>query len=749
MATQTVYPFGPNGPLPSGLGIVNDRKTGGADKPWSAEQGKLACQDIDKNTEDIFEMFSTDINLASYTTQTGWTIPNTNLWQHVTGASASNYGCILVPITPGLRYRVYTHTTNQVIALLASDSMVAGNSPDFCDGYNGRISVVLGDVFDFVAPADAAYLYMLRKSNGTSIDGTAAYSEVEIPKVGEDIALLQGEVNTINSQPYGEDTPVTDKWLLQKNGTWAYTNTANAQSCYMFPITPGEKYRIIGGTRGAGYALLASNSMVAGQSADFCENEARKVCAAGHTVDFTAPSDAAYCYITHKSSSGTYDSYLSIPKAINDQLSEAGIGVDARDGFATAPEYYAWLKSEQYTKLKWTPLKGTIQKASSTGKFAANTEQTGIPYSSVSEYDKRIGFDVSLHTFMTALHNPYSVLYTECVRYAYSQSAYGRQYYGPENSGPFYGGVCSNFADYCVGMPVPYITAQLRGVMGNLVQSGVVSPVYDQSANGARRGDIIVNPNHTMYVKDVWRKNGVVTKVLVSEEAQPKARDKDVMTASEFNTFLGSNGNVLVRYNELYKNIKYEPSPYVAVGDEIPQAVVYNDDICTFAGDKAAFIEGELIYIHCLNLAYPQMELYKGDTLLMTITLASDSRAAKTSDELAYAVNLSNDNLTYGKYKCRLKNGDTYSDYTYFEIINAEVTVNGDIAEYSSANGVAVYWYWTEYHSTDGNGMYNAKALPGQASGTIDVSDRKEGYPLLKVLFRGDYGNVAARYLEQ
>lgn len=416
-------------------------------------------------------------------------------------------------------------------------------------------------------------------------------------------------------------------------------------------------------------------------------------------------------------------------------------GYVREDVFADAPEYYLWLKAEQFTKIKWTPLKATIQKASSTDNFPAS-EQVGIPYSSVAEYDKRIGTDVSLHTFMTALHNPYSLIYTECVRYGYSRSAYGRQYYGPPNSGPFYGVVCSNFVSYAQGT-IPYITSDLA----RLAESGLMSVVYDQSANGVRRGDIIWQTGHVMLVKNVWRKNGVVTQVLVSQEAQPKAGDMSIMTAAAFNTWLGQSGRILYRYNDLYKNITYEPSPYVAVGDETPQAVTYNDDICTFAGDKASFAEGELIYIHALNLDYPQMEIYKDDALIDTITLGSDSRAAKTSDNLAYAVNLSNDGLTYGKYKCRLKNGDTYSEFTYFEIINASVTLSGNIATYSSANGKAVYWYWSEYHSADGNGMYNTSPLTGLASGAIDVSERREGYNLLKVLFRGEYGNVAAVFL--
>lgn len=40
MANKTVYPFGTGGQLPSGIGVINDLTTGGADKALSAEMGK-------------------------------------------------------------------------------------------------------------------------------------------------------------------------------------------------------------------------------------------------------------------------------------------------------------------------------------------------------------------------------------------------------------------------------------------------------------------------------------------------------------------------------------------------------------------------------------------------------------------------------------------------------------------------------------------------------------------------------------
>lgn len=735
MANKNVYPFGIEGQLPSGYPIVNDKTTGGADKAWSAEQGKLACVEIDKNMDNIFRMNATELLLSDYTANNNWTINSSNLWSK---GSGNNNASELVPIVPGQRYRVYGQT---IIAMLKSDSMVNGNSPDFCTGYTGRISV--SDIYDVIAPEDAAFMYVLTKSGGTSLTVSLRTSPANYDKV---IVNNTESIYRMNVQVMDTDGLIHSGVIDNTLGSWSLSGSA---ACILYPITGGEKYVICANTTNNFYAFLTSNSISAGTAASFCDGYSSTMrILAGEHIEFTAPADAKFLYLRLSTTGGTLmDSYAGIPKTISEQFQELGLGTDeTKDKFDTPPEYFAWKKAEQMLNLKWTPLKAVPK--STTGNFSADSEVTGTPYSSVAEYDKRLGEDVSFLTFMTALHNPYSLLYTENVRYSTSQSAYGVQYYGGSNCAMYYGVVCSGFTSYALGT-IPYVTGQYD----DLAESGVFEKVYDQSANGVMRGDLLWQEGHTLFVQDVWRKNGVVTRVRVTEEWQPLARVRGVYTATEFNSFLSAQHIIIYRYKELYKNINYEQSPFVTVGDEVAlPAFTYNDDICTFAGDRASFAEGDLIYIHCLNLAYPQMEIYKDNVLLETITLASDSRAALTSDNLAYAVNLSNDNLTYGKYKCRLKDGDTYSDYTYFEIINAVVTVDEDydIASYSSANGKAEFWYFCKYHSTQGANVYKGLfPLNGGSSGTIDVSDHSSTHPLLKVLFRGEYGRVAGRYLYQ
>ena len=731
MAHTTVYPFGPDGQLPGGIGIINDLYTGGADRALSAEQGKVLNGKINSlSAKDL----STLTEYQAYIgTEGNW------------NSGYSNWKCKFLPVKSGETYVVQANATrSSYIAVLQSDSHTNGTSPDYATGCS-KVTISKGGYAEVSVPSDGAYLYIATVTNNN--DCTPQSVSLVTSKFSE----IGDQFLAVNSQIIDTSSLITLGWFINSSDKWEKASTANNFAYALVPITPGEDYIVFGPSlRSSGiYAILASGTKSDGGTPDFSiDYPGRRRVYNGEHFSFTAPDDATYIYINLRSSGNDYDTYAAIPKPIAKQVAEIGGGNDqvTKDGFNTAPEYFTWKKALQMIQIKWTPKKGTIQRASGTTKFAADTEQTGMIYSSVTEYDKRVGIDVSIHTFMTALHNPYSLMYTECVRYGYSQSAYGRQYYGATNSGPYYGGVCSTFTAYALGIPVPYPTAD----MDDLSDIGILDRVYDQSANGVKRGDILWRTGHNMFVQDVWRKNGVVTSVLVIEQVSPTAGIKGQYSADAFNTLIATEGIIIYRYNEMYKNIKYEPSPYVAVGDETPQTVTYNDDICTFAGDKAAFAEGDLIYIHCLNLDFPQMEIYKDDVLIDTVTLASDSRASLTSDNLAYAVNLSNDNLTYGKYKCRLKDGDTYSDYTYFEIINAVVTVDEfDIAHYSSENATAVYWYWNQYHNTSGVKIWYTTPLPSGQSGTINLTGtRKNGYPLLKVMFQGEYGRVAARYLE-
>lgn len=119
----------------------------------------------------------------------------------------------------------------------------------------------------------------------------------------------------------------------------------------------------------------------------------------------------------------------------------------------TYPEEVGYRKSEQWVNLKWTP-KNKVPMQGGASYFPANIERIGMLYGEGAYQDKRVGADVSLRTFMTAINNPYSLMYTENTNENHSQSAYGVTYYGDYNSGAYMGMSCNIFVYNVLGSPI-------------------------------------------------------------------------------------------------------------------------------------------------------------------------------------------------------------------------------------------------------------------------------------------------------
>lgn len=139
------------------------------------------------------------------------TITASNKW-----GITSNYSYVL-SIIPGNVYKVVAPTgASTIIAVLKSIDNIgqAGESPDFSDTYPGRISLDANSQYVFIAPPDAAYIYLLGKSSS----GVLSYNFY--------VAVLSGYFKT------GEDVvnvgidniPTTGSNDLVKSGG-VYANT--------------------------------------------------------------------------------------------------------------------------------------------------------------------------------------------------------------------------------------------------------------------------------------------------------------------------------------------------------------------------------------------------------------------------------------------------------------------------------------------------------------------------------------------
>jgi hypothetical protein len=401
--------------------------------------------------------------------------------------------------------------------------------------------------------------------------------------------------------------------------------------------------------------------------------------------------------------------------------------------------YNAILKAAQMTQLVWTP-KGVIPK--NNGEYSADVERKGMIYSSVREYNQFVMIDVSIETFMTAINNPRSVLYTENTRETSSQSALGRVYHGT-NCAAYYGNVCSTLVSYAIGLKYPMSTTEMWSW-------DELEKIEDQSAYGVKLCDILLTDGHVRMITSITRNNkGIVTSIRVSEMVQNGGRGINY-TAEQFNEQLGedaaNNEYTVFRYKKLYSNRNYTPhNEFVAVDDEELIGYEYNDDICPNYGNKANYVEGDIIVLNLrtdyASAGFTSVELYKNDVLFRTINIQSED------------VDLTNIKLGYGDYKARAVGTET-SEFCEFKVVDAVVTRDGDSFNFSATNAQPLYYEFVNQSGSKSHAIIGvavrefteAEILAGTATPYGDVVAR-ESYPYLKVHFGNEYGRVIKKIL--
>ena len=297
---------------------------------------------------------------------------------------------------------------------------------------------------------------------------------------------------------------------------------------------------------------------------------------------------------------------------------------------------------------------------------------------------------------------------------------------------------------WSIGCAIPWDT----GSWEYMKEIGEVVEIYDQSAQGVEIGDMWWQSGHGRLIENVWRdSNGIVQFVEVSESnGYLFATQK--WTADEFNNVLQNVNGKIYRYVNLYKNIKYKQLPFVHIGDETG-SYTYNDDICTYGGEKACFREGFKIVLN-YNLksvgSWSVIQVYEEDD-----TFVGEYQI----DSSLHSYDISSLNLSYGKYKARLSDGVNNSEYTHFEILQTNVSfekLSNDVAKisFSSANGLPLY---IKFHKQNGGPKATYALTEEDLQNGFCVIDFKDliarqynnltdGDTYCKVTFVGDYGRV-------
>jgi len=244
------------------------------------------------------------------------------------------------------------------------------------------------------------------------------------------------------------------------------------------------------------------------------------------------------------------------------------------------------------SQVKWSPIAETMPERRG-GYFEKGKQYTGVPYSSVKSVGRCIGFDISLRTFLAAVENPHSVLYTKNLKGKVS------------NAACYYGAVCSTYTSYALGCGIPEVSRRY----GPHVSQGVIQ-VESQSAQLAEVGDIIYTPyttvssgSHVEIVTAVKRNDqGEVTSVRV-EESRPLTTKTTDYTPAKFNAHLAARNKQLLRVidREAWRVDNRAESFLFPNPEADAESPEINRTLLLDLGDWVPYQKGEVVKFHVMD----------------------------------------------------------------------------------------------------------------------------------------------------
>lgn len=765
MENQTVYPYGTGGSLPSSIGIINDLTTGGANKALSAEQGKVLGNAIFGEAGDVQEPFSfEDAPLYNIS------LDSDNFYYFSTAKAYKAY-CIPIPdntkkIVFGLDTSVGYNlciTKTQVPVGSHSGSTIASNyMATGCDGYapnNGSAyrMYLTGESELEITPSSTAKFIYLQKTYRGEDDRTPnslvftiiARDSGLVPRVEE---LEQREVSSPTAPSSGVSLALTsgrvdDTGLIVSDNTCVITEVIFGK----FNIIMNENWRIY-----EGHLYDRNGNIVAYQhlhpqvtwmgSGNWPDTWTGRTFYANTNA---LPDWGMRLVFCKSDQSIINEGEVPVKSYVN--LTDAGLKRWIPEDL---PNYERALRRIDYlASLRWIPLAKvpngyTTSSSSSASDDVANSYfclqgqlQVGVPYSDVAETRKYVPTNVSLRTFATATKNKRSLLYTEELHQGVSKYGFS---YTKGHRRSYYGCACSIFTGWVMGIYSDYLSSRYHE---NQID-GLVT--VEKGYQNAKPLDLVWFTGHTAIVSAVWLDEfGNRRYIEMAEMATPYPY-KILYTPEEFD-YRTRNEVELHRWNG-WENLP-EPedardiSQYV-LGD-VKQEIAYNPDIMCFAGDYAAFAEGDTIHLNARrNSVYTGVELYKNDTLLQTIDitgLSADTIVTPNTEDWV-DVNLTTLNLTYGKYKARLTDGTNATDYTYFEVIDITFTAtksgNTITAFFSSNEGTPVSLERVKENGFPDNGVKPITAEMVEAGQTTGFNVASGGYTSMMLIVKGDYGTA-------
>ncbi len=402
--------------------------------------------------------------------------------------------------------------------------------------------------------------------------------------------------------------------------------------------------------------------------------------------------------------------------------------------------------------LAWVPLADVRSPRTSTGTNYQNYYYTegktylSVPYSENDEYSKYVGQHVSLYTFLTAIHNRRSVMYTEDISVSHPHSNYGYTYHGLNDKfcAAFYGTVCSGFTGYIAGFDNVCVSgAYADGNLQKQLGSANYKRVYPDDVQPL---DFIWYSGHISIVSDVIADTtGECKYILWAEHTKPGTYITPY-TPERFALRIEKTSARMYRWNG-WNKATLSSTPWMNFPID---NITYNDDISTMYGDKPAVATSDIFYLN-LNRGSGMtlLEVYnEKDNSAPLRTVDVSNRKVYKSDSFGgdwVAFDARTLELPAGKYKARLVGSGSASDWVRWELIDINMNIS------KSGSNVVVYYdciggtpYLARSERTDGIGAgVHSLTAAENAAGQASFSASSQA-TCVKLFVRGDYG-VASR----
>lgn len=361
-------------------------------------------------------------------------------------------------------------------------------------------------------------------------------------------------------------------------------------------------------------------------------------------------------------------------------------------------------RAYRMASFEWTPLKAVPKRGG--GYYPPDVTVTGVPYSSVKELNTYLFQDVSYHTFMTAVHSPMSVLYTEDI----SQPPY----HGT-NCAPYYGAVCSSSVMWALGFDLPYSS-------GKIIQLPDFTMNESQEIDSLKICDVIWKTGHVQMIYDMEYRADTLYKIKTFETSG-KNSHINTYTKAQFVDMWNAGNYVGYRYNKLI----YSTVP--AVIQDWP-TIAYNDYLCPSKGDRAVYRTSDTVTIHIYDSNYDEIVLVKGASMI-----ASDVNSGIMQQYYG---------LQPGIYNVFLQGSQGRTANVSFEIVETNVSYEWS----NDGDNVIIHF------DSSAKPEYAALCYLSGESYFFPISDldRWRGYVSVpkmnvpeyycKVLFRGEYGRI-------